>query len=201
MNEDYYKNQINHLNAVIDEFENKSNKNNIYNIMNETIDEAFWVTNLDLKFNFVSASIKKILGYTYEELANTSIENYLINDSVSILKNKLTEELNYLKENPKNNPDHFERVTLNFKHKSNPMTIWCEVKIRILLDDKFKPVSILGTTKDITEQKLIEETLYKKLDLNENKILEELERTKIELEKTKTELEKTKIELYNLKNK
>ncbi len=190
MNENYYINQINHLRAIIDGFENKDN--NIYNIMNETIDETFWVADLDLKFNFISASIKKILGYSYDELANKSIEDYLVDGSADELKKKLENEIRYIKKNPDKNQDYFERLILCFKHKTKDINVWCEVKIRFLLNDKLEPVSILGTAKDITEQKLIEETLYKNFDMDNKELLQELEKTKKELEETKKELEELK---------
>ena len=199
MDENYYINQINHLRAVIEGFENKD-KNNIYNIMNETIDETFWVTDLDLKFNFISTSVKKILGYTYEDLANKSLEDYLIGDSKDKLKKKLEEEITYIKNNPSKNQEHYERLVLCFKHKTKEVNVWCEVKIRVLLNDKLNPVSILGTTKDITEQKLIEETLYK-FDEKDNELTQKLKKTEKELEDTKAELEKVKKELNDLKNK
>jgi len=190
VNENYYINQINHLRAIIDGFENKDN--NIYNIMNETIDETFWVADLDLKFNFISASIKKILGYSYDELANKSIEDYLVDGSADELKKKLENEIRYIKKNPDKNQDYFERLILCFKHKTKDINVWCEVKIRFLLNDKLEPVSILGTAKDITEQKLIEETLYKNFDMDNKELLQELEKTKKELEETKKELEELK---------
>ncbi len=199
MDENYYINQINHLRAVIEGFENKD-KNNIYNIMNETIDETFWVTDLDLKFNFISTSVKKILGYTYEDLANKSLEDYLIGDSKDKIKKKLEEEITYIKNNPSKNQEHYERLVLCFKHKTKEVNVWCEVKIRVLLNDKLNPVSILGTTKDITEQKLIEETLYK-FDEKDNELTQKLKKTEKELEDTKAELEKVKKELNDLKNK
>lgn len=199
MNENYYINQINHLRAIIEGLENKGN--NIYNIMDETIDETFWVASLDLKFSFISASIKKILGYSYEELANKSIEDYLVSNSKNKLKKKLESEISYVKKNPEKNQDCFERLILCFKHKTKEMNVWCEVKIRFLLNDKLEPVSILGTAKDITEQKLIEETLYKDFDMEDKKLAQELEETLAELEETRKELKRTQKELNKLKNK
>jgi PAS domain S-box-containing protein len=201
LNEDYLINQVNHLRAIVDEFENKSKTNDIYNIVNETIDETFWLMDLNLNFNFASASIKKIIGFSYDDLVGNSIENYLLGDSTQILKDTLSEELTHIEDDSKNNPDHFERIILNFKHKNNKMNVWCEVKIRYLLNDKLEPVSIFGTTKDITEQKLIEESLYQKMDSNDKKLSEELELTKKELELTKKELIEVKEELRKLKNK
>jgi len=200
MNEDYYINQINHLRAVIDELEKKDSRNNIYNIMNETIDESFWVADLDLKINFVSNSIKKILGYSFDELVGTKVTDYLTPSSIEELNEKLKEELSYIKKNPTSNPDHFIRAVLQFKHKNKPMNVWCEVKIRYLLNDKMEPVSVLGTTKDITEQKLIEETLYKNMNqANEQKLLKEIEELKKELKETKDKLKNAYLEIEKLR--
>jgi len=196
MNEDYLINQVNHLRSLVDEFEsNRKQGNNIYSLVNETIDETFWVTDLNLIFNIVNPSIKKIIGYSEDNLLNKSLEDFLTKESVEILKNKLKEELVYIEKHPEKNPDFFERVVLSFKHKNNEMNIWCEVKIRFLLDGNLKPVSIFGTLKDITEQKLIEEAIYKKMDNNESSLLEELNITKKELDSVKKELEKVKLEL------
>jgi len=201
MNEDYYINQINHLRAVIDELEKKNTKNNIYNIMNQTIDESFWVADLDLNITFVSNSIEKIIGYTHDELMGSNLKNYLTDESISELNKKLKEELGYIEKNPKEDPDHFVRLILSFKHKNKDMTIWCEVKIRFLLNDKYKPVSILGTTKDITEQKLIEENLYKNMGNNDEKLKKEISALKKELKETKAKLKEALNEIEKLKSK
>ena len=202
MDKDFLMGQVDQLRSIVDELETHQNKKtNIYDIMNETIDESFWTMGLNLNFETAQPSIKKIIGYSEEELLNTSFESYISKESVDIFKAKLNEEVLYIKEHPRKNLDYFERMILNFKHKDKTVDIWCEVKIKLLLDDKLEPVSIFGTIKDVTEQRLIEEILYKKLDMNEEKYKKELEDTQEELKNIKLELEATKKELQELKNK
>jgi len=199
VNRDFLMSQVDQLRSIVDELESQNSKTDIYEIMNETIDESFWTIDLDLNFESTQLSIEKIIGYSEDELLGTSISEYLPEDSFGVFKRKLDEELRYIKEYPKKNLDYFERMVLSFKHKHKEMNIWCEVKIKFLLDEKNQPVSVFGTIKDVTEQKLIEESLYKKLDVSEKRYKEKLDETQLELDKVKKELTKTKLELEKLK--
>ena len=65
-------------------------------------------------------------------------------------------------------PDYNPVITLELEYTcKDGTTVWAESKFSVIRDENGKPVSILGEARDITERKLSEEKLDKKLRISE----------------------------------
>jgi PAS domain S-box-containing protein len=127
-----------------------------YRLLADNMTDMVWLMDFDLNTFYISPSIEKIRGYTFEELKQLPLEKNLVPASLQIFKEF------YQKELPKvYSSDFYSNETLidlEFYKKSGT-TFWLEIVATIIRDESRKPVSILCVGRDITEHKKISEKL------------------------------------------
>jgi PAS domain S-box-containing protein len=143
--------------------------------------DAIWVMDAKtLTYEYITASIYEISGYTPEELINTSIADRLTPVSLKHATEVLSKEMR--------DYDRGKRVMqsleLELVHKQGD-TYWVEIKAKFLKESD-SPLKIVGITRDITIQKraelqqkilnkkLVEALAEKEKLLKEIKVLREL---------------------------
>jgi PAS domain S-box-containing protein len=102
------------------------------------------------KFNYISPSVERILGYSQAEAMNISLSEMLKGDS----NGKRNAELAAASQN-KTTATTFQ---LELKHKDGHI-IPFEVHADVILDEKGEPVEMVGVARDITEHKKMQEQL------------------------------------------
>ncbi|MEO0164674.1 MAG: PAS domain S-box protein [candidate division WOR-3 bacterium] len=137
-------------------------------LITENITEIIFMLDMDLKFTFVSPSIK-ILGYEISELLDGGIEKLLTPESYAELLKVLKEEIE-LESLPQKNLERFRSLILQVKRKDGTK-LWFETRLRFIRDSELKPEGILGVARDITETFEAHQKLRKSYD-QLNKILE-----------------------------
>lgn len=155
------------LDRALEESERK------YRLLAENVLDVIWTTDLDLRYTYVSPSIKRLLGYTVDEIIDKTADIILTPASFSVARQVLLEEQTREK---KRTPEPFQSRTLELEQVHKDGTIlWTEHKMTFLRDTDNRPIGILGITRDISKRRQTEEALKKsKLELEvKSRYLEE----------------------------
>ncbi|MCM8783884.1 MAG: PAS domain S-box protein [Candidatus Omnitrophica bacterium] len=128
-----------------------------YRLLAENTKDIIWTTDLKLNFTYISPSCKEILGYLPEELINQPAGKILSPTSIieagRVLKEELLREIL-----PQKDLGRFRRIELEHIRKDGS-SVFCELIVTFLRDEKGKATGILGVTRDITERRRMEEEL------------------------------------------
>ena len=155
-----------------------------YGLLTNGLVDFIWVVDLGtMQFLYVSSTVRKILGFTAEEMINTEIRQYLRTKSYDLVVKTLVQTLEIYREDRQsmNAESRSKTVELEFIRKDRT-SIWLEATAR-LYAEKDNSIRIIGVSKNIDERKKFEqerEELISKLEealtekerlLKENKIL------------------------------
>ncbi|RJP75450.1 MAG: PAS domain S-box protein, partial [Candidatus Abyssobacteria bacterium SURF_17] len=131
-----------------------------YRLLAGNVSDIIWTTDLNLRLTYVSPSVTRMRGVTYEEAISETIEEILTPASLELAMKLLAEELALEQKKPK---DLSRSRAVELEHKcKDGSTVWAEVKVTFLRDDSGQPVGILGITRDISERKRAEEALQER---------------------------------------
>ncbi|MEY4432473.1 MAG: hypothetical protein RLZZ44_603 [Bacteroidota bacterium] len=149
--------------------ENNRNKNiqlneakNMYRLLADNTVDLICLHNLDTTFEYISPSIKKLTGYTPEELIGELPMNFVHPKDLELIQNSF---VSFITEKEDDNA----HVEARFKNKKGEY-VWFEIKAKIVKEDD-KPVSFQTSARDITQQKEVQYAMKKALaqerELNE----------------------------------
>lgn len=120
-------------------------------LLSKFVTDVFIVLNMDLRIEYATPSVEKVLGYTTDEINGKRPQDLLPRHSLKRALNTYKYILQSLKE--KTFPE-YEAKTLELEiFKKNKKTVWSEVKLNLLSDSEGKPFLILGIVRDITERR------------------------------------------------
>lgn len=125
----------------------------------ENTNDLIYTMDFDGNFTSVNPVSERILGYTFEQVSNLSMKNYITLDSYNRAKENIVEKLQG--ERDKSN---YEVVTFD----KNGNKIVLEINSRLRFKEG-KPLEVFGIGRDITERKKYEEELH--MALKEKDIL------------------------------
>jgi PAS domain S-box-containing protein len=124
--------------------------------------DQVWLMDLDLKWKYISPSLEKLLGYNLEELIQLPLAKLLPTTSLKKAMEHFSTQLS--KAITSSKPSSTKNlVELEFICK-NGQLLWAECAFSFIRDEKGKPLSILGESRDITERKRAEEKLQQTLE-------------------------------------
>ena len=128
-----------------------------YRIFAENITDAIWTMDMNLRYTYYSPVIKKMRGYTPEEVISMSLSESMTPASVEVAMQVFTEELaNEQKDDKDLTRSRTMELELYCKDKPN---IWTEICVTFLRDENGEATGILGITRDISERITAENTL------------------------------------------
>ena len=107
------------------------------------------------KITYVSPSIKRLLGYTVEEMMRLAITDILTPDSLKQASKFIRNQMDIM--TPGSQHPSLS-LTLEYVRKDGS-TLWAEVMLSFLWDKDGKLSEVLGVTREITERKKAEEAL------------------------------------------
>jgi PAS domain S-box-containing protein len=140
-----------------------------YNLIADNLIDAIWVIDAEtLRYQYITPSIKKITGYTAEEFMHLSVRDRLTPASFQKVMSLILEEKKVYKTGSKK----VHQLELELFNKSGKL-IWVEIRAR-LYRDKNKSLKLIGTTREINEKKLHEQT--------QNELIKKLSDTLVEKE-------------------
>ena len=129
-----------------------------YRVLTENINDVVWVLDTEtMYFSYVSPSVKKLRGYTSEEVMARHVFDSLTAESVEILKLSVPQTINafYAGQITK---DQFFTSEMEQPCKDGS-TVWTEVITSFYMNEKTGHVEVRGVTRDISERKKIEAAL------------------------------------------
>lgn len=128
-----------------------------YRLLAKNINDIIWTTDLNFKTNYVSPSVKAILGYTVEEDMARSINEKFTPESLKIIGEMIKKHITPKKIKDKNyNP--VLRIEGDQYHK-NGSIIPCEITVNPMRDKSGIAFGLVGITRDITKRKETEQKL------------------------------------------
>ena len=128
-----------------------------YHMLADNATDVIFIFGLDFKYKYISPSVKKIRGFSPEELVGQPISHSVKPESLEQMKRILKEELESDK-NGNADPDRTRLMEVEMLCKGGS-TIWVEVKVLAMRNENGEAVEILGISRDITERKRIENAL------------------------------------------
>ena len=143
-----------------------------YRLVAENVSDVIWIMDMNAKYTYISPSVKRMRGYTAEEMMALPAHELVTTESAKLIFNALSEE--FTLELSGNSDPHRVRTLEMESYNKDGSTIWLEVKITFMRDADGKPIGILGVSRDITERKRTED----KLKVSEQKYKELVEQEK-----------------------
>ncbi len=130
-----------------------------YRFISENTIDVIWTLSFNTgKYTFVSPSIKKLRGYTQEEVMNQTMADSLTPESFQRVTRLLQEGF---KKRMPGDTSYYESINQVDQPCKDGSIISTETAIKIVFDEQGQPVEIIGVSRDITEQKRIKESLLK----------------------------------------
>jgi PAS domain S-box-containing protein len=133
------------INRVLDESEKK------YRLLAENVQDVIFVLDMDLKYTYVSPSVKALRGYEPEEVMAQQATGTLTPASMDLALKTLTEGL-ALEETGQGDLKRSWILELEVWRRDGS-TVWTEMRFSFIRDEKNRPTGILGVTREITERK------------------------------------------------
>jgi PAS domain S-box-containing protein len=129
-----------------------------YRILAENARDVIWILDLDLKYIYMSPSVKRLRGYSAEEAMKQSLDKVLTPESYRSAMDIFHKELGLERMGQIHGPDWSRTIEIEMYRKDGS-TVWSEVIINLLYDEEGALTSCMGITRDITKRKRIEEDL------------------------------------------
>jgi PAS domain S-box-containing protein len=126
-----------------------------YRLLAENVRDVIWSTDMDLRFTYVSPSIKYLGGRTAEEVMAMSLEQLLTPSSQEMAKKVFVEELVIAEVEPVD-LTRSRMLEVEFV-RADGSILWAELKMNFLRGPDGRPVGILGVMRDISERRRAEE--------------------------------------------
>ena len=120
-----------------------------HRLLAENTLDVIWTMNLDLEFTYVNPAIADMTGYSPEEWIGSRLPDHCDEENFFIMANAIADEIAKGKEMT---GVIFEAVML----KKNRELLPVEIHGKIICDDRFQPIAIQGTTRDISERRQAE---------------------------------------------
>jgi len=149
-----------------------------YRLLAENMSDVVWTMDVDLRFTYMSPSVKNLLGYNVGEAMAKGIPGIFTPESAELLLKTLGEGLEQLGPRGRLHP-----VTLVLELIcADGSTKWTESVITFVQDSHSRSVTIQGATRDISERRKAEEDLregrekYRLLVENQNELIVKMDR-------------------------
>jgi len=125
-----------------------------YRAVAENVSDIIWARDMALRPTYVSASVRRVLGYTVEEALGQSLEEAYTPESARALRALIDRVA------AADPSDERDDETLEVEcYRKDGATIWAEVTLTFLRNGDGRPIRILGVTRDITQRRELERQL------------------------------------------
>ncbi|MCK4566711.1 MAG: PAS domain S-box protein, partial [Candidatus Thorarchaeota archaeon] len=126
-----------------------------YRLLADNVTDVLWIVDMNLRFTYVSPSVKQVFGYTVEEAMSMSLEELLTRDSFEIIMTELAEALTM---DNSDTSDFGESTTIEVEmFHQDGSRMWAEFSRSFVRDDDGILSGALGVARDITSRKRAKE--------------------------------------------
>jgi PAS domain S-box-containing protein len=130
-----------------------------YRLLAENVSDVIFTLDLNLRYTYCSPSVERLRGYTVEEVMTQTLEQVLTPASYQVAKKRLEGELARERAKPGASSES-QTLELELTRKGGG-TVWAEVKVSFLRDQRGDAVGILGVSRDITDRRRAKDRLGK----------------------------------------
>ncbi len=128
-----------------------------YRFITENMDETIWLLDLNLQTKYLSPSIARYSGYTFEEAKSRSLFDILTPESKEQVQQLI--EKNLTPERLADKDCHItSKMEASYFNKDGSIN-WVEVNITLIRDSTGQPESLLCVARNIDDRKKIEQAL------------------------------------------
>jgi len=128
-----------------------------YRLLADHMKDQVWLMDLNLKTTYISPSMEKSRGYTFEEIVQIPLDKQLTATSLQSAMEFFSIEM------PKAlaaDPTYYMTRLLELEfYRKDGSTLWVENTFSLIWDENGKPLSLLVVARDITDRKRAEEAL------------------------------------------
>jgi len=121
-----------------------------YRLLADNVSDIIWTMDTDLRFTYISPSVKRLRGYSVEEALNQTVEEIMTPASLEIAMETFAEQ-QAIETMEGKDSTRTKKLELELTCKDGS-TIWCEVNMTGLRDSDGQVYVILGVTRDITDR-------------------------------------------------
>jgi PAS domain S-box-containing protein len=119
-----------------------------YRFLADNAADVIWTMDNEGRYTYVSPSVERVRGFTPEEMVGMRADEIVSSDSLAESREAWERA----------EPSATVRLEMRFRRKDGSL-IWGESMARRLWDEDGNAVGLIGTTRDISERKRIEERL------------------------------------------
>ena len=127
-----------------------------YRLLADNSTDVIWTMTLEGKFTYVSPSVFQLRGFTPDEVIQQPLDEAICIDSQNILQDGFAKIFNEIKSS---RPQPIDYLILEQPCKDGT-TVWTEATAQFIFDDANEVIAILGTSRDITERKRMEQEVW-----------------------------------------
>ncbi len=131
-----------------------------YRLIVENTGDNITVLDMNFRITYVSPSIRKLRGYSVEEVMAQTLDQILLPESFKKIGEVLAEQM-ALEAEGTADPQRRAIIELE-EYCKDGSRIWVEDVFSFIRDDSGRPMGILSVSRDITDRKRLEEALQKK---------------------------------------
>jgi PAS domain S-box-containing protein len=129
-----------------------------YRLLTEFTADVIWILNLSNgQFSYISPSVYQLRGYTSEEAMAESFENSLTPESIKVVNNAISKNINSFTQHPEVQSHYVFEIQ---QYCKNGQTIWVEISTQV----RYNPVGdieVVGVSRNIEERKKSEAEISK----------------------------------------
>ena len=128
-----------------------------YRLLADNALDVIWTTNMDLEVDYISPSVRYLIGRSPEEIMNMYRQKALTPEAIGISEEdarRIGEGMHTLL----GDPTRAQAFELELRHQDG-FTAWIEIKMIVMRDRSGKAAGILGIVRDISHQKKITQRL------------------------------------------
>lgn len=131
-----------------------------YRLLAENISDVIWAADINLNFNFVSSSVKHLLGYQPDELLRTGVEEIFRNRDIKLFSILMVDMLEQLQDPTTNADKQLTVVKDMVAYHKNGRELLVEIKASPLFNEAGYPQGIVGTCRDVGEARELQRKLH-----------------------------------------
>ncbi|MFH1080659.1 MAG: PAS domain S-box protein [Pseudomonadota bacterium] len=125
-----------------------------YRLLAENSNDVIWTTDTELRYTYYSPAVRKLRGLEPEEAMQKTLAETVTPASLNALVNEYTLHLPDIEKGL--NPTAVMDVE---EYRKDGSTVWVEISMTTMRDDKGNLTGYVGVTRDITERKRTEAAL------------------------------------------
>ncbi len=140
-----------------------SRNEQLYKMVSDNTDEVIFQYNIDSDtISYISTSVKRLLGYEYEEIVGKSLNSIFPNDMINKIRDELLKRKLELEKGDESK--RIEKYQLE-QNRKNGSFFKAELATYLINDKSGKVKSVIGISKDLSEIKKYEEELTSERNL------------------------------------